>query len=226
MNRRTIITLATATALALALPAAAQAHVTVQPDEAPAGGFTRLNVRVPNEEDAKTTTKVVVAMPHGFGEAAYEPVPGWKVKVTKQKAAKPIKTDDGTITEEVAKISFTALPGNGIQPGQFQDFGLSVGLPDGAAGSKLTFKALQYYKGGPVVRWIGASDSEHPAPQVTLTAAAGEQGTTATSTPAATASSATTDDGDFASKGLGIAGLIVGGLGVLIGGAALATRRR
>ena len=29
--------------------AAAGAHVTLQPDQAPAGGFTRLDVRVPND---------------------------------------------------------------------------------------------------------------------------------------------------------------------------------
>ena len=34
-------------AVALVVPAAAAAHVTLQPSEAPAGGFTRLDVRVP-----------------------------------------------------------------------------------------------------------------------------------------------------------------------------------
>ena len=44
--RRSI--LAAAAAALLLAPAAAQAHVTIQPDTAPAGGFTRLDVRVPN----------------------------------------------------------------------------------------------------------------------------------------------------------------------------------
>ena len=47
--RRSI--LAAAAAALLLAPAAAQAHVTLQPDTAPAGGFTRLDVRVPNERD-------------------------------------------------------------------------------------------------------------------------------------------------------------------------------
>ena len=59
----------------------------------------------------------------------------------------------------------------GIAPGQFQDFGLSVGVPEGKVGSKLTFKALQYYEGGEVVRWIGQPDADKPAAQVTLLAA-------------------------------------------------------
>ena len=49
---------AAAVAVALALAPAAGAHVTLQPEEAPAGGFTRLDVRVPNERDNAGTTKV------------------------------------------------------------------------------------------------------------------------------------------------------------------------
>ena len=56
----------------------------------------------------------------------------------------------------------------GIQPGQFQDFPISVQIP-GEAGDTLTFKALQTYDDGEVVRWIGAPESEEPAPQVAVT---------------------------------------------------------
>jgi uncharacterized protein YcnI len=211
MNRRIIA--AAGAAAALAAPAAAQAHVTVQPHEAPAGGFARLDVRVPSEEPTTPTRKIVVQMPAGFADASYEPVPGWRVTVAKHKLAKPIKAADGdTLTEELAKITFTAT-GKGIGPGQFQDFGLSLGIPDKPAGTKLTFKALQTYAGGKVVRWIGAPDSEHPAPQVTLVAA-GE--------PAAGAQASSEkadDDGD--GNGLAIVALIAGALGLLTGGAAL-----
>jgi uncharacterized protein YcnI len=223
MNRNIMLATATVAAAIAALPAVAQAHVTVQPNEAPAGGFTRLDVRVPNEDETKDTTKVVVEMPPGFAEASYEAVPGWRVQVSKRKLATPVKTDEGeTLTEEVAQLTFDAEPGKGIKPGQFQDFGLSVGLPDKPAGTKLTFKALQTYTGGKVVRWIGAPGSENPAPQVTLVAAADKQGATAY------APLASKDDGgnNKASKGLGIAALIVGALGLLAGGAALMTRRR
>ena len=48
---------------------------------------------------------------------------------------------------------------------------MSVQIP-GKAGDELTFKALQTYSDGDVVRWIGAPDSEQPAPQVKVTAAA------------------------------------------------------
>ena len=42
-------------------------------------------------------------------------------------------------------------------------------------GKALTFKALQTYTGGEVVRWIGPPDADEPAPQVTLAAAEEEE---------------------------------------------------
>jgi uncharacterized protein YcnI len=59
----------------LTAPAIAQAHVTVQPDSVPAGGFARLDVRVPNERDDAATEEVEVQMPEGFLSVSYEPVP-------------------------------------------------------------------------------------------------------------------------------------------------------
>jgi uncharacterized protein YcnI len=216
MTRRTI---AATVVAALAWPATAAAHVTLQPKEAPAGGFARLDVRVPNEEDAKDTVKVEVQMPPGFADASYEPVAGWRVTESRKQFTKPITTADGdTLDSELAAITFTAAPGKGIEPGQFQDFGLSLGLPDKPAGTTLTFKALQTYSGGDVVRWIGAEGSEHPAPVVTLVAASGEHAAAVAPAPA--------EDDDGGGDGLAIVALIVGGLGLLAGGAALVTSRR
>ncbi len=225
MTRKTIA--AAAVAATLALPAAAAAHVTLQPNEAPAGGFARLDVRVPNEEDAKDTVKVEVQMPPGFADASYEPVPGWTVKETRKKLATPVKTDDGdTLTDELSTITFTAAKGKGIEPGQFQDFGLSLGLPDKPAGTKLTFKALQTYTGGEVVRWIGAEGSDKPAPVVTLAAETDHTGGAAAPASAAPAADDDDADDDDGGNGLAIVALILGALGLLAGGAALATARR
>ena len=90
-------------ALALLAPAAAQAHVTLQPNEAPEGAYTVLDVRVPNESDSENTTKVAVQFPEGFGDVSYQAVPGWKVKVVHEKLKKPIQTDDGPVTEGVKR---------------------------------------------------------------------------------------------------------------------------
>jgi uncharacterized protein len=223
MNRR--ILAAAGAAAALAVPAAAQAHVTLQPKQAPADGYTRLAVRVPNEEDAAATTKVVVQMPPGFAGVSYEPVTGWRTAVATRKLATPVKTADGELTEEVSRITFTAT-GKGIAPGQFQDFGLSLHLPDEPAGTKLTFKALQTYSGGKVVRWIGAPETDRPAPQVTLTPAA-EEGQAAATAPAVAAADQDEDDRDDGDggNGLAIVALIVGALGLLTGAAALVRAR-
>jgi periplasmic copper chaperone A len=198
-------TLALIAALALAVPASAAAHVTLQPEEAAAGDFTVLDVRVPNERDDAATTKVDVQFPPGFVFASYQPVAGWSVQVKMEKLASPIASHGEEITEQVGQMTWTADGDEaGIQPGQFQDFPISVQIP-GEAGDTLTFKALQTYDNGEVVRWIGAPESEQPAPQVAVT----EEG-----------------DGEGASKGLGIAALIVAALGLLAGGAALLRSRR
>jgi periplasmic copper chaperone A len=218
------ITIATAAAAgAFAVPAtAAQAHVTLQPKTAPAGAYVVEDVRVPNETDDATTTKVVVQFPDGFAGASYQRVPGWDVKVAKAKLATPIKTDDGEVTEGVKTITWTARSkGDGIAPGEFQDFPVSVQIP-GKAGDTLTFKALQYYSDGTVARWIGAPDADRPAPQVQVTA--DTPTTEQVSAPAAPASPSTPDDSD--SNTLAIVALAVGVLGLLAGGAGLAAARR
>jgi uncharacterized protein YcnI len=204
----------------LALAPAAGAHVTLQPEEAPAGGFTRLDVRVPNERDNAGTTKVVVQLPPGFLSVSTEPVPGWDTELTMRKLDEPVEQFGEQVTEEVGRITFS---GGVIRPGEFQDFGLSLGVPEGRPGSMLTFKALQTYDNGEVVRWIGPPDSDEPAPQVELTAAEGEEAPApAAEQQPAPAASEEDDDGN----GLAIAALVVGALGLIAGLVALVMARR
>ena len=219
-------TLLATAALALVAPAAAQAHVTLQPNTATAGAYTRLDVRVPNERDDASTNKVEVQFPDGFASASYEPTPGWDVKVTKKTLDKPVQTDDGEITEGVDTITWTADgKSDAIPPGAFRDFGLSVRIP-GEAGDTLTFKALQTYTGGEVVRWIGAEDSDNPAPVVSVNDGAAAAATPAPTQAAATATPAAAESSDDGGNGLAIVALIVGALGLVLGGAGLLAARR
>ena len=213
-------------AVALVIPAAAQAHVTLQPKTATAGGYTRLDVRVPNERDDAATAKVEVQFPDGFASASYEPVPGWSVEVTRGKLVTPIQTDDGEVTEGVKRITWTAdSERDAIPPGAFQDFGLSLRMPDKPG--DLTFKALQTYSGGEVVRWIGAEDSDNPAPIVSVTAGTAEDsGHEATPAPTEAASATTSGGQDGGVDGLAIAALIVGVVGLAVGAAGFVTARR
>jgi uncharacterized protein len=227
MTRTARLTAVAAALVALALPATARAHVTLQPASAPAGGFARLDVRVPNERDDAGTTKVDVQMPPGIVSASYEPVPGWDVEVTRERLDQPIEVEGFDATEQVARITWTGRGEQGvIAPGQFRDFGLSLRLPEGKPGTKLTFKALQTYQGGEIVRWIGPEDGDEPAPTVTLTAAGaggghGAPGGATAAAPAPASAPAQDDSDDLA-----VAGLIVGGLGLLAGLAALILRRK
>jgi len=225
MQRR-IAALAVA-AGALAVPAAAQAHVTVQPTSVPAGAETVLSVRVPNERDDAATVKVDVKLPPGFVSASWEAVPGWSVRAVKQKLSKPVQTDDGPIDEQVGEIVWTAADRKaGIQPGEFRDFPLSVVIP-GKAGETLTFKALQTYSNGSVVRWIGAPGADEPAPRVELTSAtsaAADPGTRRRANPQPAPAAAASSDGG-SSDTLSIVALIVGVLGLLVAGIAVAMAR-
>ena len=242
-----IRTAAAAVAAALALPATASAHVTLQPSTAPADGFTRLDVRVPNERDDAGTVKVDVQLPPGFAFVSYEPRPGWKVTVKREKLDEPIEVEGGfEVDEGVSQITWS---GGLIGPGEFVDFGLSLRMPKGEAGEKLTFKALQTYEDGEVVRWIGPEDADEPAPVVTLTAAdsggghgaPGTDGDTAVSSddaagaqepaggeepasaPAENAS-ATVDDGG--TDGFTVAALVIAVLALIAGLAAFVSARR
>jgi periplasmic copper chaperone A len=211
--------LAAALLATLTLAPVAAAHVTLQPEEAPAGGFTRLDVRVPNERDNADTTKVVVQFPPGFLSVSTEPVPGWDSEIGMRKLDKPVEQFGEQVTEEVGRITYT---GGAIRPGEFQDFGLSLGVPD-KPGSTATFKAVQTYSNGEVVRWIGPPDSEEPAPHVKLTAAAAEAGGGGAQPAGQPAAEEGDDDGG--SDTLAIIALIVGIAGLAAGLAALFLRR-
>jgi len=159
-------------AAALAVPATASAHVTLQPREAGAGSFSKFDVRVPNERDNRGTIKVDVRFPDGFYFLSYQKVPGWKTRVYKQKLDKPVDLGGFSVDEQFTRVVWTARKPrrDRIAPGQFQDFPLSVRVPDGAPGTQLVFRAFQTYQRGERVAWTGAPDADEPAPRVTLLA--------------------------------------------------------
>jgi uncharacterized protein len=163
------IALSIAVLAALALAAVAQAHVTVHPNALPSGGFTVINVQVPNERDKAATVRVDVQFPNGIYIASPAVVPGWKTRVITRKLPKPVEIAPGfSVTSRVDRVVFT---GGRIGPGQFLSFPVSIKAPAAEAGTLVTFKALQTYSNGEVVRWIGNSDADAPAPQVLIRSA-------------------------------------------------------
>ncbi|MFJ8592111.1 YcnI family protein [Streptomyces sp. NPDC093598] len=225
----------------LALSAPAFAHVTVQPEGTAAkGGYAVVDFKVPNERDDASTTKLEVNFPtdHPLASVMPEPMPGWKIEVTKSKLDKPLELHGEKITEAVTKVTWTA-DGKGIEPGYFEKFPLSVGqLPEDT--DQLVFKALQTYSNKEVVRWIevpqeGQEEPDNPAPVLELSAAsedghhdsaAGEDSgsKSAEKASADTAASDSSDDTDTTARVLGIVGIVVGAAGVAYG--VLAGRRR
>jgi periplasmic copper chaperone A len=173
--RRFLLVLTGVFAAMLALAAAASAHVTVTaPGATPGSSDAQIDFRVPVEQDSATTA-FTVQLPTDTPIASVDvqAVPGWTHTQRTVKLSKPIDTDDGQITTAVSQIDWKAS-GRGIEPGEYGVFTILAGqLPDA---SSLTFKAVQTYADGTVVRWIetpapGSSDEpDHPAPVLDLSA--------------------------------------------------------
>lgn len=206
------------------------AHVTVHPDSYAKGATDGvLTFRVPNEEDTADTTKVQVFLPvdHPVLGVLVTPQDGWTAKVTTTRLRTPVKTDDGTITDAVSQITWS---GGRIRSGEYQDFDVAFGqLPDDT--DQLGFKTLQTYSDGKVVRWIeetqkGAEEPESPAPVLKLTAGTtGDENAPMTGSSSEPEATAKASSSDSTARGLGIAGLVVGVLGLVAAGVAIARAR-
>ncbi|MEV1175575.1 YcnI family protein [Nonomuraea sp. NPDC049784] len=233
--RRAAAVLAAATALTVGLAIPALAHVSIQPGTAEQGGFTKVAFRVPNERDNASTVKIEVDFPtdHPLAFVSVKPLPGWDVKVTQGKLPKPVKTEYGDLEEAVTKVVWS---GGKINPGEFQEFEVSMGqLPKDT--ESLTFPTKQTYSGGEVVNWADpakadGTEAEHPVPTLKLVPASGgdEHGAASASaapagaTPSVVPVAASTSTSDGTARLLGGAGLVVGVIGIVVG--ALGLRRR
>lgn len=206
----------------------AWAHVTVNPDEAPKGGFSAVSFRVPNERDDSGTIQVEIEFPadHPIRSVSVKPKPGWTANVERAPLDEAITDDGEEITEAVSRITWT---GGRIGPGEFDEFDVSMGpLPDDT--DELVFKALQTYESGEVVRWIeepgpGGEEPEFPAPVLKLVEGNGHGDGEEGGETAADVDVGGDDDDD--SNTLAVVALVVGGLGLVagVGGILLARRR-
>ncbi|HVT63993.1 MAG TPA: YcnI family protein [Mycobacteriales bacterium] len=211
-----------------ALGAPALAHVTVTTiGPATQGGYAVLDFKVPSESDTASTIKLDVTFDTPLAFASPQIMPGWTIKTKQVKLAQPVTTDDGTITTGVGEVVWTAdgkTAKDGVPAGDFQQFFVSAGtLPTAAS---MTFRAIQTYSDGTVVKWIeprieGQPEPDHPAPSLTLAPASDST----SATPAAKAPVGTATVKDSTGRALGIAGIVVGALGLLTALVALGRRR-
>jgi uncharacterized protein YcnI len=230
---RSLSALTGAAALLLVpLAGAASAHVTVQGPGATQGGYTKLVFRVPTEKDV-ATTKLEIAFPVDTPVASVrvKPHPGWTAAMTRQAPAEPLEVHGEAVTEVVSRITWTADAGSGIGPTEFDEFEVSAGpLPETG---QLVFKALQTYADGEVVRWIeepveGAAEPERPAPVLELAPAEDEAevDTASASDDAVDAQPVASTQDAGGTDGLTVAALVVAGLALATGVAALLRGRR
>jgi len=229
--------LGVAAAALVALAPMASAHVTVNPAEVEKGSFARLTFRVPNERDDAGTTSIEVNLPEdqAFPFVSVRPLPGWTATTEMRTLDEPVDAFGEQVTEVVSKITWT---GGTINPGEFQEFDVSIGqMPEDV--DTLAFPSIQTYSSGEIVRWIdpvveGEEEPEHPVPTLHLIDPAPEGGTAA---PAAddtgSEDAATVPLGDVASQDdvdsantLATVGIAVGVLGLAVAVFALFRSRR
>ena len=195
------------------LPAApAAAHIQVRPAQAAPGDPVLWTVLVPSEQEAGTR-QVELAIPKDVLPFSYEDAPGWTRQLHKNAdgSVRSVIWHGRTRADGLATFRFLASTPEREGP--------------------IAWKAIQTYRNGALVRWIGSAASEHPASVTTVSKSsprenAGGEGSASMTTPSpsATTPSATSagnDDGpDWLARGLGLAALLVAAY------AATASRRR
>ena len=208
----------------------AGAHISPQDPEAPAGSYFTTAFKVGHGCDGSPTTKVAIKMGDGVTSVKPQPVPGWNLTTTTRQLDPPIDNHGTKITETVDEVIWEGGP---LPDDELQMFWISMKLPEGEAGTAVEFPVVQTCETGETA-WIepvveGQEEPEHPAPAVVLSAAGddghGDDTTTTTAAPEGDgeqASADVADDDGGSSNGLAIGGLVLGALGLLTGGVALA----
>ena len=202
-RRRAAGVLIAAVALGATMAPGAAAHITVQPSASRPAGSALPRHRA-HERNA-STTGVDLQLPAGVTFALVEQAAGWRTKVIKQGSA----------------ISQLQWRGGPVPPGGYAELRFIARNP--VKTGPVTWKTLQRYDDGTVVRWIGGADSETPAAVTTLSEDAvpidvvsthGEdtvQASRSQPAGAAAASAASGDDRDPWTLGLAILAVVLAG---------------
>jgi uncharacterized protein YcnI len=161
--------------LSIAGAGIANAHVTMQPAEATAGGYVQTAFSVAHGCEGSPTVAVRIKLPEGVLSVKPQQKPGWSVETKMRKLEGPLPSLHGrTIQETVDEVTWR---GGNLPDNLFDTFGLVMKLPD-AAGQPLYFPVVQECEKG-VHRWIeipsdgqGRDELREPAPLLRLKAKA------------------------------------------------------
>ena len=124
---------------------AAHAHVQVLPAVVAPLDAVKFSVIVPGESNA-STTRVELQLPPDLLPFAWEDVPGWKRKIV-----------PGNDPRSLGNVVWTGK----LATDGFVEFSFLAGTPESPG--EMSWKAIQTYDDGSVVRWVGPPGSEEPA---------------------------------------------------------------
>lgn len=109
---------------------AANAHVVLEYQVAPAGSSYKASFKVGHGCGASPTRQLVVDIPAGVRGARPMPKPGWALEVRREKLAQPYTSHGRSITEDVTRISWTARTAeDALAAAHYDEFVLLATLP-------------------------------------------------------------------------------------------------
>jgi periplasmic copper chaperone A len=220
----------------------AAAHIEPTEESIPAGAFGDVTLVVPHGCEESPTRQLSVQIPEGVLNVTPQVHPGWTVDAPTEQLADPITDEEGEeITERVSQVTFTAQPGNELQPNLRDSFTIGFKAPD-TPGEMLFFKTVQTCVEGETA-WIeefsgDGEEPEHPAPAMEITEATGDERgddaaeeTTDDATDDDAAAAADTDDGsedddDSSATTIAVAALAVAVVAILGAGFAVLRTRQ
>jgi len=201
--------------LAVAAPLSASAHVGVEASTTAANSYAVLTFGVGHGCDGSPTTSLAITLPESIVAATATVNPNWTISKVYEPLETPIDQDEGDpITERVATVVYTAI--TPLAADQRDTVALSL-LLAGEEGDVLEFPVLQTCEVG-ATNWTGDE-----VPSVLLTAAASDGDDHHAETPGASAPLVAEAEPDVLARVLGIAGLVVGAVGIVVG---VTARRR
>ena len=164
------LTLVTAMSLSILAITSAEAHVTIEQQQAVAGATAKLTFRVPHGCDGAAMHTFKVQIPAGVMNVKPMPKAGWKLSTIKAKLDKPITGDHGaTITEVVREVIWS---GGNLPDDQYDEFVLRGAMP--ASAGTLYIPAVQECEKA-AERWIeipaagqSSGDLKMPAPRLQI----------------------------------------------------------
>jgi uncharacterized protein YcnI len=172
--RRTAFGIGGAALLTLSGIGAASAHVTVKADETAAGSYALLTVAFSHGCEGSATTEIAISVPEEITSIAPGMNYGWTVEKIADDSATPATDEEGEAVAPVTEIVYTAK--EPVQDGFYEQFILSVQLPEDAEGETIYFPIIQTCEEGEIA-WVqmpeegqSSDDLDAPAPSITVTA--------------------------------------------------------